>query len=179
MLRWLAGLRASGPRDRAVARELLEESERHLRLAGVVHAQEQHHGLAVVDEALHAAEGVQSLAREALGEERKERGDRRLGRELVVGAGEEVLDGLRGEDPRELSAEPLGRRAEGVGLIDGERVLAVQVVVHGSYPWVRASARRPMRGVRSSKAARKASALPWAGSGTDQWSATLAGPRSS
>ena len=48
----LSRLRATGPGDRAVAGEVLEEPERHLRPAGVVHAQEQHDRPAVLALAL-------------------------------------------------------------------------------------------------------------------------------
>ena len=61
----------SEPPDQAigpVAGEVLEEAERHLAAAGVVHAQEQHDGLAVAAQTLHFGQRGQALAGEAFGD---------------------------------------------------------------------------------------------------------------
>ena len=65
-------LRTTRPCNRAIAGEVLEPAECHLRATGVVHAQEEDGREAVVRLAFHASERAQALAREPLRHDRKE-----------------------------------------------------------------------------------------------------------
>ena len=112
-----AGFGAAGPGDGAVAGEVVEPAEGHLRAAGVVHAQEQHDRGAVGAFAFDFGEGAESLAGEAFGHQRQEVGELGAVGELVVAGLEEQLDGLGGEEVVELVVQggggELGWRSAG------------------------------------------------------------------
>ena len=107
-------------RDGVVAGEVGEEAQGHLGASGVVGAQEQHRGLAVADLAFHPGQGVQALAGEPFGEQRKEIGDRRAAGELVVGGVQEPFDRLDTETVAEVALQPGSGSLERVLLIDGQ-----------------------------------------------------------
>ena len=66
-----ARFRSAGPGDRIVAGVVLEEAECHLRAAGVVDAEKQHDGLAVVRQRpSNSGECLESLPSETFGEKR-------------------------------------------------------------------------------------------------------------
>jgi len=82
-------------------------SERHLGAPGVVDAQEQHGGYAIVGPPLDHRQCLEPLAGEPFGHEGEEDGDRGPAGELVVAGGEEELDRLGSEDALELVGERL------------------------------------------------------------------------
>jgi hypothetical protein len=61
-----------------------EKAHGHLGAAGVVHAQEQHGGFAVVGQAFDLGQCVEALAGEAFGQKRQEVGHGGAAGELVV-----------------------------------------------------------------------------------------------
>ena len=103
------GFGTTGPGDRPVTGQGGEEPHRHLRAAGVVHAQEQHGGLAVVVQALDLRQRPQSLPGEPFGHQRQELDHGGPGGELVERGMQEPFDRLGAEDPLEFGGEP-GRR---------------------------------------------------------------------
>src|SRR5882672_687832 len=60
----------TGPTHRPIIGEVLEETQRHLATAGVVHTQEQHHRAAVVTVALDLRQRLQTLPGEAFRDQR-------------------------------------------------------------------------------------------------------------
>ena len=168
----VAGFGPAGPGDRGVAGVALEEAQRHLGAAGVVRAQEQHDGFAVVVQALDPGQCLQPLAGEAFGEQRQEVGDGGPAGELVVGGVQEPFDRLGAEGADEVSAQPGGGGLEGDLLVEGDVRRAGR---SGSSGCLRIRM-RSRRGARSSTrqavrrtAASKAPVLPTrTGSGTDQ-----------
>ena len=86
-----------------------EETEGHLRAAGVVGAQEQHRGLVSVIVPSTFANARQPLPGEAFGQQRQEVGDGGPTGELVVGGVQEPLDGFHAEHVGELGRQPGGR----------------------------------------------------------------------
>ena len=113
-----AGFGAAGPGDGTVAGESLEPAERHLGAAGVVDAEEQHDGQAVVGLALDLGEGLEALAGEPFGHEREEVVELGSVGELVVAGGQEQLDRLGTEDAVELPRQVPGGGAQGQPLVD-------------------------------------------------------------
>jgi hypothetical protein len=92
----LTSMPGSDPPDQATAVSPVRDWKKpkgHLRTAGIVGAQEQDHGLAVVVQALDASQRLEPLVGETLGQQRQELGDLGATRELVEGAGEEAFDG--------------------------------------------------------------------------------------
>jgi len=104
-----AGFGAAGPGDRFAAGEVVEPAEGHLGATGVVDAEEQDDGDALVGFALDLGESLEALAGEALGEQRQERRDAGAAGELLVAGLEEQLDGLNRERALVLAGEVLGR----------------------------------------------------------------------
>jgi hypothetical protein len=84
---------------------VLEEAHRHLATAGVVHAQEQHDGAAVVAESFDPGLRGQLLPRETLGQQRQEVRHSAVRGELVVARVQEALDGLGAVHAVELAAQ--------------------------------------------------------------------------
>ena len=123
---FVAGFGAARPRDRAVAGEVGEESERHLGAAGVVGAQEQHGGFAVVVLAFDPGQRVEPLAGEPFGQQRQEVGHGRAAGELVVGRVQEPFDGLDAEHAVELALQSGRGGLECELLVDGQ--VAAQMV---------------------------------------------------
>ena len=91
---FVARFGAAGPGDRGVAGVVLEEAHRHLGAAGVVGAQEQHGGFAVMGQPFDLGQGVQALPGEAFGQQRQEVGDGGVGGELLVEGVQEPFDRL-------------------------------------------------------------------------------------
>lgn len=71
----VAGFGSAGPGDGLITGEGSEEAEGHLGPAGVVGAEEQHGGLAVVVESFDFGQRLQPLTTEAFGDEGEELGD--------------------------------------------------------------------------------------------------------
>ena len=115
----VAGFGSAGPGDGLVAGDGLEKAEGHLGPAGVVGAEEQHSGLAVVVKSFDFGERFQLLAAEAFCDEGKERGDGGVVGELVVGGEQEPFDGLGAVNALELVAKPGCGGAQGQLGVDG------------------------------------------------------------
>jgi hypothetical protein len=94
-----------------------EEAHRHLGTAGVVSAQKQHGGLAVVVQTFHLGQRAQPLAGETFGHQRQEVRDGGGGGELVERGVQEPLDGLRPEDPGEVVGQLTDGDLQGHGLL--------------------------------------------------------------
>jgi hypothetical protein len=96
----------------AVAREMGEPAERHLRASGVVDAQEQHCGLAPGGFDPGVCEGLQPLMGESFGSDDEPVPHGCCGGELGVAAAEQRLDGLFAEDAAVLAVQVPGGCAE-------------------------------------------------------------------
>jgi hypothetical protein len=134
-----AGFGAAGPADRPVCGEGLEEPERHPGAAGVVGAQEQHRGFAVVVQPFDLGQGMEPLPCELFGEQCHESGHGGVGRELVIGGVQEPFDRLAAADAGELVGEPVAAARSGC-LMSMLRVSQVGVVMR--LPWCFRKGRR-------------------------------------
>lgn len=83
-------------------------------------AQEADDRLSVVDVALEADHGLQPLSGEAFSQEGEEVHYRRPAGELLVGRGQEPLDGLHAVDVGEVLLQAGGGRGEGELLVQGD-----------------------------------------------------------
>jgi len=99
----MPGSETAGPAHRPITGEMLEEAQRHLATAGVVHTQEQHHRSTVVTVALDLGQRMQPLPGEPFGDQRQEPRQPALVGELVIAGVQEPFDRCGAEHVRELA----------------------------------------------------------------------------
>jgi hypothetical protein len=86
---------------------MTKEPKRHLGTAGVVRAQKQHRGFAVVVQTFDLGQRTQPLPGEPFGHQRQELADGGGVGEPVVGGMQEPVDGVGPKTPSNSSARPV------------------------------------------------------------------------